>query len=146
MGISCPCYSILLREKVTCLTSDCDKARNVSKLPAFSEIESGRIILPLTPERGIHIMPPVNTTRFTLRGYSSAGRALAWHARGQRFRSLSSPNSAPADLVRKEVLWGYSSFRRALAWHARGQQFDPLSSTKIQNPRFGGGFVLAGFM
>ena len=85
MGISCPCYSILLREKVTCLTSDCDKARNVSKLPAFSAIESGRIILPLTPERGIHIMPPVNTTRFTLRGYSSAGRALAWHARGQRF-------------------------------------------------------------
>ncbi|MCV4714462.1 hypothetical protein OFC05_30810, partial [Escherichia coli] len=74
MGISCPCYSILLREKVTCLTSDCDKARNVSKLPAFSAIESGRIILPLTPERGIHIMPPVNTTRFTLRGYSSAGR------------------------------------------------------------------------
>ena len=85
MGISCPCYSILLLEKVTCLTSGCDKARNVSKLPAFSAIESGRIILPLTPERGIHIMPPVNTTRFTLRGYSSAGRALAWHARGQRF-------------------------------------------------------------
>ncbi|MEH8449704.1 hypothetical protein RAG00_16390, partial [Klebsiella variicola subsp. variicola] len=67
MGISCPCYSILLREKVTCLTSGCDKARNVSKLPAFSAIELRRIILPLTPERGIHIMPPVNTTRFTLR-------------------------------------------------------------------------------
>lgn len=87
MGISCSCYSILLREKVTCLTSGCDKARNVSKLPAFSAIELRRIILPLTPERGIHIMPPVNTTRFTLRGYSSAGRALAWHARGHRFDS-----------------------------------------------------------
>ena len=65
MGISCPCYSILLREKVTCLTSDCDKARNVSKLPAFSAIEFYELILPLTHAKGIHMMPPVNSTSFT---------------------------------------------------------------------------------
>ncbi|WP_204269856.1 hypothetical protein, partial [Klebsiella michiganensis] len=63
---------------MTCLTSGCDKARNVSRLPAFSAIKLPGLILPLTPGEGIHIMPPVNTTRFTLRGYSSAGRALAW--------------------------------------------------------------------
>ncbi len=47
-------------------------------------------------------MPPVNTTRFTLRGYSSAGRRL--HGMQEVSGSI------------------------------------PLSSTKIQNPRFGGGF------
>ncbi len=47
-------------------------------------------------------MPPVNTTRFTLRGYSSVGERL--HGMQEVSGSI------------------------------------PLSSTKIQNPRFGGGF------
>ena len=29
--------------------------------------------------------PTYNSASFAVRGYSSAGRALAWHARGQRF-------------------------------------------------------------
>ena len=85
MGIKGSSYSILLRENVTRLTPDCESVRNVTELCAFSSIEREVNILPLTPGKGIHIMPPVNTTRFTLWGYSSAGRALAWHARGQRF-------------------------------------------------------------
>ncbi len=47
-------------------------------------------------------MPPVNTTRFTLRGYSQLGERL--HGMQEVSGSI------------------------------------PLSSTKIQNPRFGGGF------
>ena len=33
----------------------------------------------------IDTAPQYNPHSFWLRGYSSAGRALAWHARGQRF-------------------------------------------------------------
>ncbi|WP_318377686.1 hypothetical protein, partial [Enterobacter sp.] len=69
---------------MTGLTNVCEQPRNVIHLTAFSAIERRFLILPLTPRGGIHIMPPVNTTRFTHWGYSSAGRALAWHARGQR--------------------------------------------------------------
>jgi hypothetical protein len=64
MGISGSCYSILLAENVTRLTTDCENARNVIQLRAFSAIEKMGNILPLTPDKGIHIMPPVNTTRF----------------------------------------------------------------------------------
>ena len=129
MGISCPCYSILLREKVTCLTSGCDKARNVSKLPAFSAIELRRIILPLTPERGIHIMPPVNTTRFTLRGYSSAGRALAWHARGQRFDPAILHQSRA-----KRTRSHHSNGRRCVRFVLRTSLRDHIVKHKTKNP------------
>ena len=56
----------------------------VIHLHEFSAIESRSMNLPLTLRGGIHIMPPVNMTALRW-GYSSAGRALAWHARGQRF-------------------------------------------------------------
>ncbi|MGO3912334.1 hypothetical protein, partial [Huaxiibacter chinensis] len=75
-------YSTLLRENVTGLTHDCEEGRKEIHLHDFSAVESIRMILPLTPRGGIHIMPPVNTTALRW-GYSSAGRALAWHARGQ---------------------------------------------------------------
>ncbi|WP_333711050.1 hypothetical protein, partial [Pluralibacter gergoviae] len=84
MGISDLCYSTVLGENVMRLTPDCENARKLIWLHAFSAVKQGVDILPLTPGEGIHIMPPVNTTRFTLRGYSSAGRAPAWHAGGQR--------------------------------------------------------------
>ncbi|MDK9362592.1 hypothetical protein, partial [Lelliottia wanjuensis] len=77
------CYSTLLRENVTGLTTGCEQPRNVLHLHDFSTIERAGLILPLTLSNGIHIMPPVNTTALRW-GYSSAGRALAWHARGQR--------------------------------------------------------------
>ncbi|WP_312203747.1 hypothetical protein, partial [Kosakonia cowanii] len=69
---------------MTGLTAGCEALRKGIQLHAFSAVDKGAVILPLTPDKGIHIMPPVNTTRFTRWGYSSAGRALAWHARGQR--------------------------------------------------------------
>jgi hypothetical protein len=77
-------YSTVLGENVTGLTSDCEAARKVIHLHDFSAIEQRLLILPLTLRSGIHIMPPVNMTALRW-GYSSAGRALAWHARGQRF-------------------------------------------------------------
>ena len=77
-------YSTVLRENVTGLTPDCEQARKVIHLHDFSAIEWLGLILPLTLRGGIHIMPPVNMTALRW-GYSSAGRALAWHARGQRF-------------------------------------------------------------
>ncbi|WP_312772294.1 hypothetical protein, partial [Enterobacter soli] len=76
-------YSTVLRENVTGLTPDCEQVRKVIHLHDFSAIDSRRSILPLTLRSGIHIMPPVNMTALRW-GYSSAGRALAWHARGQR--------------------------------------------------------------
>ncbi len=92
-------------------------------------------------------MPPVNTTRFTLRGYSSAGRALAWHARGQRFDPLSSTKFCT------QRIWFVKKSCGAIAQlgeRLHGMQevsgSIPLSSTKIQNPRFGGVLFLAGFM
>ena len=78
-------YNTVLLENVTRLTHGCERSRNVIHLLEFSAVERQSENLPLTPGKGIHIMPPVNTTRFTRWGYSSAGRALAWHARGQRF-------------------------------------------------------------
>lgn len=78
-------YNINLHETVTSLTTECELLRNVLHLTAFSAIETRELNLPLTHAKGIHMMPPVNSTRFTKWGYSSAGRALAWHARGQRF-------------------------------------------------------------
>ncbi|MDT8703153.1 hypothetical protein, partial [Kluyvera ascorbata] len=68
---------------MTGLTPTCEEASNMARLPAFSAIRTISPILPLTLCKGIHIMPPVNTTALRW-GYSSAGRALAWHARGQR--------------------------------------------------------------
>ena len=82
--MSASCYSTLLCENVTGLTTGCEQLRNVIHLSDFSTIEREGLILPLTLCGGIHIMPPVNTTALRW-GYSSAGRALAWHARGQRF-------------------------------------------------------------
>ena len=77
-------YSTVLRENVTGLTPGCEQARKVIHLHDFSAIERRRLNLPLTLCGGIHIMPPVNMTALR-RGYSSAGRAPAWHAGGQRF-------------------------------------------------------------
>ena len=82
--ISGSSYSTVLRENVTGLTPDCEQARKVIHLHDFSAIERWGLILPLTLSGGIHIMPPVNMTALR-RGYSSAGRAPAWHAGGQRF-------------------------------------------------------------
>ncbi|EAW0777832.1 hypothetical protein A7B55_21385 [Salmonella enterica] len=58
-------YSTILVETVTCLTTECELCRNVLYLHAFSAIEFGKFILPLTHAEGIHMMPPVNSTSFT---------------------------------------------------------------------------------
>ncbi|WP_313141837.1 hypothetical protein, partial [Leclercia sp.] len=67
-------YNIVLLENVTRLTHGCERSRNVIHLHEFSAIEPQCENLPLTLSNGIHMMPPVNTTRFTRWGYSSAGR------------------------------------------------------------------------
>ena len=59
-------------------------------------------------------------------GYSSAGRALEWHSRGQRFDPayLHQPK-LKIGILCLSFTWGYSSAGRALEWHSRGQRFDP---------------------
>ncbi|HFT8209018.1 TPA: hypothetical protein ACGR97_005067, partial [Citrobacter freundii] len=58
-------YSTILVETVTRLTTECELLRNVLHLTAFSAIEFYELILPLTHAKGIHMMPPVNSTSFT---------------------------------------------------------------------------------
>ncbi|OXU12761.1 hypothetical protein B9P84_06965 [Citrobacter braakii] len=58
-------YSTILVETVTRLTTECELLRNVLYLTAFSAIEFYELILPLTHAKGIHMMPPVNSTSFT---------------------------------------------------------------------------------
>ncbi len=77
-------------------------------------------------------MPPVNTTRFTVRGYSSAGRALAWHARGQRFDPLSSTKHCSHQVWFVKHLWGYSSAGERLHGMQEVSGSIPLSSTKFR--------------
>ena len=76
MGISDLSYSIVLGENVMRLTPDCENARSVIWLRAFSAVEQQGRILPLTPGEGIHIMPPVNTTRFTYGAIAQLGERL----------------------------------------------------------------------
>ncbi len=87
-------------------------------------------------------------------GYSSAGRALAWHARGQRFdpaylHQLPFQSKLAVSFQRKQkvnvydLVWGYSSAGRALAWHARGQRFDPAYLHQILKKPASAGFLLS---
>ncbi len=76
----------------------------------------------------------VRQTKTSLWGISSAGRALAWHARGHRFdpgilhqsnaKRTQCHYSNGRQCVRF-VLQTSTSCGRALAWHARGHRFDP---------------------
>ncbi|WP_312458280.1 hypothetical protein, partial [Pseudescherichia sp.] len=61
---------------MTGLTPDCERARNVFHLFAFSAVERQREILPLTPDKGIHIMPPVNTTALRNGAIAQLGERL----------------------------------------------------------------------
>ncbi len=53
----------------------------------------------------LSIIPP----SFWLRGYSSAGRALAWHARGQRFD--------PAYLHQTNIFWSLGVAKKPFSPH-----------------------------
>ncbi len=102
-------------------------------------------------------MPPVNTTRFTLRGYSSAAvsythldvyRAIA--QLGERLHGMQEVSgSIPLSSTKfcTQRIWFVKKSCGAIAQlgeRLHGMQevsgSIPLSSTKIQNPRFGGGF------
>ncbi len=61
-------------------------------------------------------------------------RALAWHARGHRFKrndiksdkaSALEPLSTSRNKFYFNISGGLAQLARALAWHARGHRFDP---------------------
>ena len=80
-----------------------------------------------------------------VRGLSSAGRAPAWHAGGQRFdparlhqffrpTAFAGHGLIHRDAVRAVSGWGLSSAGRAPAWHAGGQRFDPARLHQFFRP------------
>ncbi len=70
-------------------------------------------------------MPPVNTTRFTLRAIAQLGERLHGMQEVSGSIPLSSTKFCTQRIWYVKKSWGYSSAGRALAWHARGQRFDP---------------------